>query len=463
MAKWNGTEPNQKAEIEYISPLSDANSLDFDNEGTGKHIFTKYHWEDRAWYSSCVGVKSMYGKTFYAQWVRRGNDTPWILAGVISVPGEGAVLTNVAPFQEDFAQTEDDRKFYLRNADFMHLIYTNLGISNAYYSYNPNVRTDNYMHKCDWGVVNNSYVWLQTGINVEPSSGNALPDVVHLNQPSNPVNPPVWFNYCLPRKIKSRHSNLYISYNSSTNKVVQKTNPTYWNFIDTGDGFFYIMIDNTKVITYEFLVDGADLYLANLSPNNDNQKWQKKSLDGQGFYFVPKNSFGTSNVRAIEIENSQLTENAPLQLFLYYENEPRYQWNVSSEVKRVAIKSKYSNLYLTPTSSNKLVQTATKYIWNIVKTNGNKFYILTQDNTLAVTVSGLVNGADLCLTSFNPLNQQAWSEVSVTGDYKRLVPEIGPSFTMDIEGPSIQSGASVQIWTYGTVVNQILWTIEEID
>ncbi len=466
-AKWNGGQPNQKAEIEYISPLSDSNNLDFDNEGTGKHIFTKYHWEENTWYSSCIGVKSMYGKTFYAQWVRIGHNTPWILTGVISVPGEGAVLTAVAPFQEDFSQTEADREFHLKDA-YGHSINTNswvnwqnYQISNAYFSYDPYSKTQNYPHKCNWGVKNN-YVWIKTGLNVEPSSGNTLPDTVHLNQPSNPNNPPVWFDYCLPRKIKSRHSNLYISYDPNTNNVVQKTIPTYWNFIDTGDGFFYIMIDNTKVITFDLLVDGADLYITNLNRNNDNQKWQKKSLNGQGFYFVPKNSFGSSNIRAIEIEDSQLTENAKLQLFLYYENEPRYQWDVNNEVKRVAIKNKYSGLYLTPTSANKLIQTYTKYIWNIVYTNDNKFYILTQDNTLAVTVSNLANGADLQMTSFNPLNQQAWSKISVTGDYNRLVPECGSSFTMDVEEPSTQSGASIQIWTYGTGVNQFLWTLEEI-
>lgn len=416
----------------------------------------------------------MYGKTFYAQWVRKGNDTPWILAGVLSVPGEGATLAAVAPFQEDFAKTEEDREFHLKNA-YGHSVnnntwvnWQNYKISNAYFTYypedpdRPTERTANYMHKCNWGV-NSSYVWLKTGVSVEPSISSTLPSIVHLNQPSNPISPPVWFNYCLPRTIKSRHSNLYVSYNSLTNMVVQKSQPTFWNFIDTGDGFFYIMIDNTKVITFDLLVDGADLYLTSLDLNNDNQKWQKRSLNGKGFYFIPKNSFGTSNVRAIEMENSQLTENTQLQLFLYYENEPRYQWDVSNEVKRVAIKSKYSGLYLTPTSSNTLVQTNTKYIWNIVNTNDEKFYILTQDNTLAVTVSNLVNGADLRLTPFNPLSQQAWSKVPVTGGYNRFVPESGPTFTMDIEGPSIRSGAPVQIWTYGTVVNQILWTIEEID
>ena len=408
----------------------------------------------------------MYGKTFYAQWVREASDLPWILTAVISVPSEGATITAFAPFQEDFGLTEELREFALKNA-YGHSSNTNAWenwqvytISNSWHTYYPDSQHDNYLHDCDWGVTNN-YVWIKAGGNIEPTNPNVLPDPLTITQPSSPVNPPIWFNYCLPRRIKSRHSNKYISYDSLTNNVVQKSIPTYWHFVDTLDGYFYIMIDNTKVLTFDYLIDGADLYVSNLDINNNNQKWQKRSLNGLGFYFVPKLSFGTSTERAIEIENSQLTENAQLQIFLYYENEPRYQWDVVSDVERKVIKSKFSGLYLTPTSDNHVIQSNVPYIWNIIKTNDNKVYILTQDNTLAVNVTSFYNGADLQMSEFNPLNNQAWSIVQISSDYVRIIPEGNSTYTMDVEGPSYQPNAIIQIWTYSSGVDQFLWKLED--
>lgn len=463
LSKWNGESAGQKAEIEYISPLSNPDDLDFDTEGTGKHVYTEYPWENNKWYSLCLGIKNMYGKTFYAQWVREGSDTPWILTGVISVPGIDGFVWAFAPFQEDYAQTEADREFQLKNAfgrsqaTGLWTNWRNYEVTNAYYSYDPFSRQDNYPHKCDWGI-SNDHVWIKTGVNVSPGT-KTLPYNLQLPA-SSPVSPPVWFNYCLPRTIKSRHSNLYVSYDPNTNKVVQQNTPTYWNFVDDENGYFYIMIDNTKVITFDQYIDGADLYVTNKNPNNDNQKWQKKSLSGQGFYFVPKAGIISQVTRAIEIENSQTTPAAQLQIFTYYDNEPRYQWDVTSCVQRKTIKSKYSGLYLTPTSNNGVVQTNEKYVWNIVFTNDGKFYILTQDNAMAVTVTNYYDGADLQMASFDPLANQAWSTMDTANSYFRIVPEGNPTFTMDVEGPSSQENIPIQIWTYGVTVNQVLWTFE---
>ena len=465
-SKWNGAQTGQKAEVEYISPISNDTALDFDIEENGKHVYTMYNWTVNNWYTMCVGVRNMYGKTFYAQWIREASNAPWILTAVLSVPSEGATIPRFAPFQEDYKQTELVRECAFKNA-YGHSTTTNswenwqsYTISNCWFEYNPYVEHHDYCYDCDWGVTDN-YVWIKGGGLTYPTNPNSLPNTVNITQPSNPVNPPVWFNYCLPRTIKSRHSNKYISYDSATNKVVQKSTPTYWHFIDTGDGYFYIMIDNAKVITFDYLLNGEDLYVSSLNPNNDKQKWQKRSLNGLGFYFVPKLSYGSSSEMAIEIENSQLTENAQLQIFTYYSNEPRYQWDVKNNIERKVIKSKFSGLYLAVGSNNHVIQSSTPYIWNIVHTNDNKFYILTQDNTLAVSVTSFWNGADLQMSDFNPLSNQAWSITQISGGYVRIIPEGNTSYTMDIEGPSYLPDAIIQLWTYSPGVNQFLWKFED--
>ena len=133
------------------------------------------------------------------------------------------------------------------------------------------------------------------------------------------------------------------------------------------------------------------------------------------------------------------------------------------EVIQKAIKSKFSGLYLYPTSDNRVVQSNTKYIWNLKRTSDNKFYIMNQQNTLVVNITGVYDGADLQMSVFNPSNYQAWSSTEISGGFSRLIPESNSSYTMDIEGPSYLPNATIQIWTYATGVDQFLWKFENPD
>jgi hypothetical protein len=63
--------------------------------------------------------------------------------------------------------------------------------------------------------------------------------------------------------------------------------------------------------------------------------------------------------------------------------------------------------------------------------------------------------------SFDTLNNQAWSIVQISSDYVRIIPEGNSTYTMDVEGPSYQPNAVIQIWTYSSGVEQFLWKLED--
>ena len=97
--------------------------------------------------------------------------------------------------------------------------------------------------------------------------------IYSLNQPSAPSNWPQWSDN-LPKYINSKFSNLYVAFSGS--KVIQSNNKYYWNFVDSGDGYFYILTsDNSKAITISGTGNGSDLILTAFNGGADNQKWNK--------------------------------------------------------------------------------------------------------------------------------------------------------------------------------------------
>ena len=102
--------------VEYVSGLSQLDDLTFSGEGNGKHIFTNYNWTTGTWYTMCIGAKTVAGKTYYAQWIRRETTTKWILCGVISFPVSNKVIKHDSMFQEDYGKNNNERISNLRNA-----------------------------------------------------------------------------------------------------------------------------------------------------------------------------------------------------------------------------------------------------------------------------------------------------------------------------------------------------------
>lgn len=67
---------------------------------------------------------------------------------------------------------------------------------------------------------------------------------------------------------------MYVAFSGS--KVIQSNNKYYWNFVDSGDGYFYILTsDNSKAITISGTGNGSDLILTAFNGGADNQKWNK--------------------------------------------------------------------------------------------------------------------------------------------------------------------------------------------
>lgn len=460
---WN--DGSMLPEIEYLSADSEPNYLDFGGEGEGKHIFTNYTWTVGKWYTMCIGTKTINGKTYYAQWVREEGASDWFLAAIISFPQANRTLNKSSMFQEDFTFNGNLkrrcrlRRAYGRNSSTKNWeSWKNNKITNSYFPYKETTWADvewNVTQNCDWGTdSSNSYVWVQSGGNTPDNGKSAPPTIYSLNQPSAPSNWPQWSDI-LPKYINSKFSNLYVAFSGS--KVIQSNNKYYWNFVDSGDGYFYILTsDNSKAITISGTGNGSDLILTAFNGGADNQKWNKFNA-GTGLlhYFKPK----SAPTKTMDIEGPSTASNAVIQIWEFGTDPDQFKWNTMSTVEKHSIKSNYSNLFVSPSQAN-VVQSNTQYEWNFVQCSDEYFYILTPDNAKAVSISGTGDGSNLILKTFNAADDtQKWKKSSAGSNLYYIRPKAASTMTMDIEGPSTGSGAPIQIWTHNTSAAQFKWYV----
>ena len=123
------------------------------------------------------------------------------------------------------------------------------------------------------------------------------------------------------------------------------------------------------------------------------------------------------------------------------------------------IKSKYSGLFVSHDKS-KVVQSSKKYWWNFVDAGGGYVYIKSTDNKQALTVTTMDDGSDLDFSDFKSGNiNQQWKIQEDSNGLSYIRPRSVPSKTMDIEGPSGNEGAIIQLWTYNTHAEQFKWYI----
>lgn len=121
------------------------------------------------------------------------------------------------------------------------------------------------------------------------------------------------------------------------------------------------------------------------------------------------------------------------------------------------IKSKFSNLYVNPGNNNTVIQSGTLYYWNFVDSGDGYFYILSEDKTLAITITGTDKGNELILAPFNSLDTQKWTNKSVLqSEYVYFFPKNAAGMNMDVRGPSTASGAVIQLWTHSDA-DQFKW------
>lgn len=452
-------------EIEYVSAMGDMKNLDFGGEGEGKHIFTNYPWEVGKWYTMCIGTKTMNGKTYYAQWIREENSDEWFLTAIISFPKPNRMLNSGSMFQEDFAFNGNEmRRCRLRNAYGRYAGTNNWcswaknKITNAYFPYKETTWDDvqwNVTVNCNWGVgSNNSYVWVQSGGDT-PDNGKKAPPITYtLTQSGTPSTYPSWTTI-LPKYLRNEYSNLYAV--PSGSQVVQSETPYYWNFIDSNDGYLQIATsDNSKAISLSGTADGSDVVLEAFNGSSNNQKWNTYNAGKNLLCYIKPKTAPNMNM---DVEGPYMSEGTPIQIWTHNTTAKQFKWSVCSTVEMKSIKSNFSNLFVVPSGSN-IVQSSRQYCWNFISTSDGYFYILTLDNTKAVSLSGTYDGADLVLTDFNPASEmQKWKKTSAGSNLYYFIPKAAPTMNMDIEGPSYSEGTAIQIWTHNATASQFKWFV----
>lgn len=453
--------------VEYVSSSTQLNNLNFGGEGTGKHIVTNFDWKVGKWYTMCIGTKTIAGKTYYAQWVAEKDSKDWFLCGIISYPVPNRYIGSDLMFQEDFRFNNLKKRCRLQNAfgrfngkEVWHC-WNQYVISNNFYRYTDTVTPiSNFKYDCECGVdPTKTYIYVQSGgedlLNSELVEREmVLPYNASLRSSSKPSSSPSWAQLA-PRWIKSKYNGLYIA-PGKNNTVVQSKEPYYWNFVDSADGYFYILSeDRSLAITITGKASGSDLILADFK-RLDTQKWTNQSVQQSEYvYFYPKEALNMN----IDIEGPSFEEGTPLQLW-EHGIEKQFMWLSLNKSTHHVIKSYFSKLYVSH-SNEKIVQSANAQKWNFIPAGGEYFYILSLDNTKAITVNGTYDGADLIYSDFNPGDDnQKWKLLDAGNQRYYLIPKSDEKRNMDIEGPVGTEGANIQIWTHQQGINQFQWYIE---
>ncbi len=315
-------------EIEYYNSLADTNDFDFDGEGTGKHVFTYNNWSNSTWYSMTVATKSFDGCTFYAQWLSKSDTNDWVLIAIIRYPEEGHTLNKSSVFQEDFTFHESEKRgcsvsgAYGRNASTGNWESWDTGkIRTCYYPYSDNSVIEwDYAYNCDWGVASEtrgSYVYLCAGGDSSPPSSTLPANFKLTSQASTPNCYPEF-----PKCIKSAYSDLYV--NPEDDAIVQKAVRYWWNFLNAGDGYVYLLSsDKTNAITVTGTSSGSNLAFSPFVTGNKYQMW-KIEADGDIFYLYPK----VDEEKNMDIEGPSKKEGAYIQIWRHSTTTTQFKWYI---------------------------------------------------------------------------------------------------------------------------------------
>ena len=452
-------------EIELVSPVTDMSDFTFGDEGNGKHIVTNFTWEVGTWYSMCIATKTVSGKTYYAQWVKKVGDSNWLICGIISFPTSNKNIASSLLFQEDYGFNNLLRKCSVKNC-YARIAGTNswvnrniYSISNSFYEEVGSTPTRNVNFDCHYDIDSSvPCVWIRAGgeslVTRTPHALDFLP--LTLSQPTAPTGIPV-FPHLFPRYIKSNYSNLYVN-PTSDNRVIQGGTAYFWNFVDSGDGYFYILnSDNTMAITLNPSPSLNDLVMQTFN-NLDSQKWTKFSYpQSTDVYFVPKNYPS----KCMDIHGPSTSSGAAIQIWTHNFTSNQFKFSTFSTAIYRTIKSFYSNKYVAP-SGSQLTQRTLAYRWFIVNAEEDYCYILTRDGRKAITVFETNNGSNLVYDDFSIGNDnQKWRIQSNEAGYFYLYPKVAQNKNMDIEGPSTASGAVIQLWEHNDSSNQFKWYLIE--
>lgn len=323
LAIWD--QPPYSAAIEYYTNAADTNDFDFTEIGeTGKHILSSVHWQDHTWYSMAVGVKSDAEFTYYFQWLKEELSSNWVLYAIIRLPQGGRTLHKIAAFQEDYGKTNQMRECYISNAFGRNSTNGTWESwdSGIVRSHNPNTNEWDTESNCDCGVgtyPDGEYVILRSGQGTGTSSELIPYSFQHNYQGTMPTSIPVF-----PCYIKSNYSHLYVSPNSNESYVVQKSARYWWNIVDAGNGYVYILTtDKTKAITISGTGCGDDLILTSFSNGSDPQKWKIIITSGV-CHLYPKNNLNMN----MDIEGPSCNVNERIQIWTHDSTTPQFKWTI---------------------------------------------------------------------------------------------------------------------------------------
>ena len=139
-----------------------------------------------------------------------------------------------------------------------------------------------------------------------------------------------------------------------------------------------------------------------------------------------------------------------------------------------AIRSKYSGLYIDVTNSGGAGSSVIQFAlnggnnqkWRIVY-EGDGWYSFAPSYNLNLRLDVLngshQNGQNLYVYGDNGTDAQRWRIISNGDGSYRLMPKCAQNAgcVMDIEGPSTQSNAPLQIWSWDSNANQMKWYLEK--
>ena len=448
--------------VEYVSALTRLNDLTFGNEGNGKRIITDYEWVNNTWYTMCIGTKTIAGITYYAQWISVQGTNDWLLCGIISYPETDKSIGSDLMFQEDFLSNNLRRQCLIKNAFGRYNGTSNwhtwntYNLTNDFYKYTDSQVPIVVRYDCFYEVDNSQAIRIRSGGEnlVNPVNNNIYPsEPLTINSPSSPAFHPNW-SEPIPKYIKNKEGDLFVSIGANDTIVLSST-PYYWFFIDTNDEYYYILnADKSKALTIEGSYTGAAILLSTFA-QLDTQKWYNESFEFSEYSnYIPKNA------QTLEIDvNGNAQVGATLLLNTQSSTILKRRWLALNSCCIHKIKSYYSNKYVVP-STNKIIQQSNSYEWNFVNAGNDEFYILSRDNTKAITLSGTNDGDDLLYSAYTSGNTyQKWKIQSAGNNKYYIVPVANQNMNMSVEGPSMQEGTDIEIKTHSQTPTHFKWFI----
>ena len=448
--------------VEYVSALTRRDNLTFGNEGNGKHIVTDYEWELNTWYTMCIGTKTVAGITYYAQWVSVQGTNNWLLCGIISYPTANKTIGSGSMFQEDFMSNNYLRQCSIKNAFGRYSsnstwhAWNTYSLTNALFQYTDSTSPIVVRYDCLYEVDESESIRIRSGgesLIVPVDNDIYPPEELTINSSATPIYHPEWADF-IPRAIKNKEGDLYISIGAN-GTIVLSSSQYYWLFVDTNDDFYYILNeDKTKALTITGTSAGSAIQLLPFA-QLDTQKWYNESYEFSEYtYFVPKLALD----RELDV-NGDAQVGKTLILNTHSTTLMKRRWLALNMCQISAIRNAFSNKYIVPIST-RIAQQSNPYQWNFVHAGNDIYYILTLDNTKAITVSGTNNGDNLLCSDYVPgNNNQKWKLQNAGDNLYFLIPIVAQNMNMDIEGVSKKEGANIQLWSHSTTISRYKWTI----